>query len=690
MQETSSSTQSNKNNISVWLLGAFLLILAVAAPWLNTSISNHAFTKSFTAVIGAGLLFLFTLKNNFSSSSQTWKINTIKLTLLLLFIFGALSTFWSINFDFAVSKFLLWLAALWCFIVGLHLPNNKNHLEQVAWALIISAGTIAIIGILQHLFDPFSLTQAAEPASTFGNKNMATQPLVLIFPLFAFLLLSNQVQGLKVWGLTTLTSFIFIYIIYTNTRAVWLSVSVELLLMLGYLIINRANVKHWLDWDSNKRNASIFALILTVTLINFSAEGFVNFLSIGWETFWSVADSANNTSSPRYQIWQTAVNMINDSPIFGSGLGSFSHNLSNEGYVAHNVVSYERAHNDLLELAVELGLIGISLFGAVVFALLTISIKIIKSTKGKTQYYYYTLLVALVGSFVNLQFSFPYQMAVPLVLFGLYSGMIAKKHDTIKTPIMSFYINVITRKVFLVFWLIAFFLVCTIYLSWFNMYTKLNNLNLEKNYSDLTYIQTPIYHQNIHNLLSKTSRVYFELGDLQTSSRIDDQILQYWPNHISSLYRKSSGGYKQNNPNEALKYAKMLNQVSPEGLFVGNIIELLVYKSTGKSDKFLESYNQLLSQPERLLALDQNTYHFLLFFTIGIDKLSEHPPNLYKKYTEYHGYSCEVENNYAIYLFNKRQFQKAAQHVDIITSKGDKCLNLHLVQLLDEKGLLNI
>ncbi|MBW5291108.1 MAG: hypothetical protein Rsou_0778 [Candidatus Ruthia sp. Asou_11_S2] len=42
------------------------------------------------------------------------------------------------------------------------------------------------------LFDPFSLTQAAVPApSTFGNKNMATQPIILILPLSLFLFFSD-------------------------------------------------------------------------------------------------------------------------------------------------------------------------------------------------------------------------------------------------------------------------------------------------------------------------------------------------------------------------------------------------------------------------------------------------------------------------------------------------------------------
>ncbi|MCS5591854.1 MAG: hypothetical protein NZ775_04970, partial [Gammaproteobacteria bacterium] len=178
------------------------------------------------------------------------------------------------------------------------------------------------------------------------------------------------------------------------------------------------------------------------------------------------------------------------------------------------------------------------------------------------------------------------------------------------------------------------------------------------------------------------------LNDYQTSSLIDEQILKYWPNFTSSLYRKSSSAQKMGNNDEALKYAEMLKRASPEGLFISNIMELLVYNSIGEKDKFLQSYNELMSQPETLLSVDQNTYHFLLFFAIGIDQLAQNSPTLYKKYIEHHGYSCEVENNFAIYLFNEEQFKSAAKHVNQILSKGDECLNPQLIELLDEKELI--
>ena len=303
MPKITFSKTNAREILNIWWVGLFLFTLAIAAPWVNTSISNHGFVKSYVALIGSGLLFTVVLYFQTKTTTNFWKISHTKIILLIFFLFGTLSIFWAVNTDFSIAKWLLWLGATLSFLVALSFSIHEDNLIKLSWGLIISASSIAIIGILQYLFDLIPLVQHAAPASTFGNKNMATQPLVLILPLSVFLLLSKQLQGLKVWGITTLVSLILVYVIYTTTRAVWLSISVEIVLVLAYLIFNKSKFKQRFDWNPNKRNASLFAVVLVLILINLSADGFINFLTVGSDTLGSIVDSANNTISPRYLIW---------------------------------------------------------------------------------------------------------------------------------------------------------------------------------------------------------------------------------------------------------------------------------------------------------------------------------------------------------------------------------------------------
>ena len=135
--------------------------------------------------------------------------------------------------------------------------------------------------------------------------------------------------------------------------------------------------------------------------------------------------------------------------------------------------------------------------------------------------------------------------------------------------------------------------------------------------------------------------------------------------------------------------AKRLKRLEPQGLYNSYIVELFVYMSTKEINKFKQTFSELLSQPESFLMLNDDTYRYLLFFTLASKDLSKHAPTLYKKYNENHPYSCEVENNIAIHYFNLEQFNKSAQHVMKAYEKGKYgCLNPQLIKLLDEKGLI--
>jgi len=198
------------NTLNVFWVGVLLIALAVAAPWFNLTVSSPELVKSYIASFGVSLLMFLSLYYKCNNSEVHLKINHIKSSLLLLFIFGTFSALWSVNFDLTVTKWLLWLIAASSFILAINISIENDSLIKLSWGLILAAGVIAVIGILQYLFDPFNLAQNSAPASTFGNKNIAIQPIILILPLSIFLLLSKQVQNLKAWALITITSLVVV------------------------------------------------------------------------------------------------------------------------------------------------------------------------------------------------------------------------------------------------------------------------------------------------------------------------------------------------------------------------------------------------------------------------------------------------------------------------------------------------
>ena len=691
------------NTLSILWVNALLIVLAISAPWFNLTVSSPELVKSYIASFGISFLLFLSLYYKLSGSKIHLQINYIKLTLLLLFVFGTCSVFWSVNFDFTVTKWLLWLIAALSFILATNLSIENNSLIKLSWGLMLAAGVIAVIGILQYLFDPFNLAQNSSPASTFGNKNIAIQPIILILPMSIFLILSKQVQNLKVWTLIIITSLVVVFIFYTTTRSAWLAIIIELFFIALYLITNRIKLREWIDWNKNKSYATIFGILAILLLINLSPNSFSNNSALNdlfvdsSESIYSLTDSVSGqailSSSLRYEIWQTALNMFYDSPFIGTGLGSYSQNLASEGYATWVINNTTHPHNDLLELAVELGLIGIVIFISVAISLIIGIVKIINNTSSRVNFFYYLLFTALIGSFVNMQFSSPYQMAFPLLLFGLYSGLIAKQVDNtpMQSKIIIFPLKAGYKKIILG---IATTLVVIIfyftYYFWINTYNQLEKINISKDFDNLEIVETPVLHGGMPGILYSLGGNYFRHGRYEESSEIDEQLLKIWPNHLDALWRLGFAKHKLNQNTKALEIATKLKKLEPQGLYYSYIIKMFVHSSSQEVAKFLETYNELYTQPEELLKLNNDWYRYLLFFTLPLSDLSKDAPILYDKYIEYWGYLCEVENNIAIHYFNNEKFESSAQHVMNVINRNGDCLNPQLIKLLDEKGLIAI
>ncbi len=662
-----------QKGLNVHLVSALAIWVAIASPWFDLSVSNHSFIKTYVAGIGIGILMLITLWIRRAGTSTVFHLSLIKISWLSLFMLGTLSIFWSVNVDFTITKWLIWLTIFCAFIVGYHLKLDEKTLIKLCWGLLIAAFVIAGVGILQYLFDPFTLTQAAKPASTFGNKNMTTQPIVLIWPLSLFLLFSNQVKGKQVWILTILTSLLMVFVFYTKTRSSWLSIIGEIILIAGFLLIKRRELKNWIAWDSIKTKATLFAVVLFALMINFNDQGLASVASQTGATF----DGAGNSGQARFAIWAVAIDMIKTSPLFGTGLGSWFHNEIQGGFGVYNVMSYQRVHNDFLELGIETGVIGMILLLIAAGTLSVGVFKVLNNDNTTNAWFYFLLWVALSGSFIQMQFSFPYQLAMPAMLLGLYIGFIAKRSElfikpikllTLKTP--KFYHRLIKAC-----WLSLILAISTVYIQWIDTYSTLNDLNKRGKLHLIERAIPPIYHLELQNILGFLGNAYLASNRPDIVIKIEEQILKYWPNSNASLQRYALALMQKKRYQKAFKVLHHLKKVSGRGHFGGHILEIQTYQKTKQYKKFDQAFLALLNQDESLLSLNAQTYQFLLQFSLHRNDFFQYSEQIYNNYVKYHPYNCSVENNIASYYLNNKQYKQAQKHVDIILNNNGSCLN---------------
>jgi O-antigen ligase len=674
----------------VKILAYLFILLSIVSPWFSPYTANHAFVKMYTFVLGIIAIFIYQIWKNRQKTQLKIHLSITRMLLLALFLLGTLSLLWSVNLDFSITKWTYWFASLLTFLLATQIQPTHSNLLLLSKALITGTTLIAIIGVSQFLFGFDWVTQAAPPASTFGNKNMAAQIIIMSFPLTLFLLFSYEIKQKQLYTLSIASALMLSFLFYTSTRASWLGFIFQSFLIVGYLIIQRKKISQWIHWNRTKTKSVLLFLLLTFTLVNFSADGFRPFWKYAGDRFDSITEMATpqkDKINPRYKIWEAAYHAIQDKPILGFGLGTFYHNLASGQYATAYATSYQRAHNDLIELMIELGAIGVLIFIAVIFSILSLIIRILRQVEAGAHWFYYLLLVSLAGSALNMQFSFPYQMAVPLFLFPLFVGLIVKRNDELKEPkSISIKLSPILKNSLLGLTAVLFAFIIFIYQQWITLYNG-NNIFMRNEvhsiYPNPLKINLLVYHMDLPTQLHTIGSSLFGGKRFKQSLVIENQVLNYWENDLGALFRKGQSLTNMRHYTQALKTVKKLKKAQPEGIFFADILEIMIYihKNDLTTAKIL--FKKLAEQPERLLKAHNNMYKFLFQTALSWNQLDT--VKFYQKYNQFFGYSCLIENNMAIFYLRQGDLKSASEHIDIIekesqTSNNKNCTNSGLLE----------
>ena len=184
------------------------------------------------------------------------------------------------------------------------------------------------------------------------NPNDIAGIAVLTLPFSFALILRFWRKKSYLWGslFVLFTGIIGIAIIFTQSRGVWLAVSLTLLLCSWWWILNR-----WLIRGTLALRKTLYAALVGVILLMVLGVAWVSLnrrliqVAIGGTSI-SVSDS-------RFHLFLSAFELIKDTPFTGGGLESFSGLYST--YIMNNpnyILGY--SHNIFLDTTLQQGLLG--------------------------------------------------------------------------------------------------------------------------------------------------------------------------------------------------------------------------------------------------------------------------------------------------------------------------------------------
>ena len=434
MKKTSSTTEkvtaTPKAYTAPWYSGselpAFLLIALYAlvdfVPPLEGADVMGAQWLYLSLVHVASGLYLFTLGKD-RVKAQLGGLVHSPLTLLLLgfTLMAGLSVFGAINrIESMVVYARLLTTVLMYFQIGLLFCGRLHLLKPLAYffAFLLLVQSLEVINQFYTGINAGTSFDSVigEIKVNTGNKNIlaATLAIKLSFTLFALW----QTSGWLRWIFSLVLVLAISAIAIVNARASFVSVGAQLLLLIGFVVINALRTKNraaatgQLAW-------SMLPIIIGFILSNAMLKGAME-LQEGPTGFNTVAERVKGIgfsvagSSNRNVLWLSAIDYIKKHPLRGAGYGNWK--LASIPYEREHIdelfVAYH-SHNDFLEMTADTGWLGgalyLSLFVMASFWLLYVLLSKLTPALFLTAL---TATLALASYFTDASFNFPVERPV--------------------------------------------------------------------------------------------------------------------------------------------------------------------------------------------------------------------------------------------------------------------------------------
>lgn len=290
-----------------------------------------------------------------------------------LLVSGVLSLFSSL--DVRVSLRLLIVGVIEPIVLFYLVINNLKGIRQVklvVYALIASAAFATVYGLWQIFL---TVAETGNPfdyriVSAFYSPAIFGEILLLSFPLVVVTRISLQKPKRAVGLLLDVVlGGMIVALLLTLTRSAWLG----LLVSLAVLLFNREVRSYFY------RRVSIVSIVLIFLVMQSGAVSeLLGLLELFQRRPASLSDFGDPTTSigERIFAWQTALVIIADNPI-GIGLGMFQRTWPT---YQPSSAGLDAAHNLLLDIGVEMGVLGLIAFIWIVIDSVRTGIRLVRTS----------------------------------------------------------------------------------------------------------------------------------------------------------------------------------------------------------------------------------------------------------------------------------------------------------------------
>jgi len=409
----------NKNIFQIINTNNILKLAVLSIPlFINKNVHefrvNQEMLLKFLLIMALGFWAIETL----NKKKFIWGENSLNLPFLLLIGLMTISLVRSEYFAVSFKDYIIFLSYFFLYFLAINHIKQERQFDIFIQLFFFTSFVVSLYALLHYYgLDPY-LKDIPELISTIGQKNWVSNYLAMVFPLvFSYFLLLKEKRRKIIYYL--LLSILYAVLIIFQSRGIWISAGLTLILAIFFLYKFRLfNI-----FKENKR--WLFLLFLTFVLITviYSTQNPLNKnIDTMPQRLTSIYEDEFSSLNPRLLIWNTTLEMIKDKPFFGIGIGLFKMDYlvyqadflqQNPSYLKYGSRS-EEAHNEYLQLAAELGIIGLGIFLYIIFIFYRSALKFLKEKKEEKgeeeKLILWGLLMGITCFLFHSMFTFPFHV----------------------------------------------------------------------------------------------------------------------------------------------------------------------------------------------------------------------------------------------------------------------------------------
>ncbi len=362
----------------------------------------------------------------------TFNIPLTLFPVLILIVYGSLSSFWAINpYKSQNIATMIGPGVLAYFVVQL-MRLDLRDVKFISIFIAIASSVVSGYGLLQLIgIFPMPPDQYGNPnpITTFGLSNFAVEYLLLAFPLVVGFAIAERSIIKVLYIISAVVNFLYIF--GCKNRAGWVGTFV-FFVALGYIYALYLIIKHRIAPTKVLKYAGITVVAIVVIfifLISFTNYGKV--VADRLKSFTIVGPGSS--VSTRLWAWRGGLEMIKENPIFGVGGGNYeilswkyAPRILDEATMITNT-RVDKAHNEYIQIFADLGIVGFSIFISIVFLIFKLFFDIFRKTEERDEYYFHIGTGLFLGIFATLaasSFNFALQWQGSAIHFWFFLGLL--------------------------------------------------------------------------------------------------------------------------------------------------------------------------------------------------------------------------------------------------------------------------